>query len=153
VIALVQRVTEAQVSIAGVRCALIGAGILALVCAEQGDGEGEARALARKTVELRIFSDEHGRMNRSLVDGQLALLAVPQFTLAADTGRGRRPSFARACAPGLAQSLFSCFVDAAREHVTRVETGVFGADMQVALVNDGPATFWLRVAAKDKERG
>jgi D-tyrosyl-tRNA(Tyr) deacylase len=145
-IALVQRVRCAEVEIGGARHTAIDGGILALVCAERGDGVNEARALAKKTVELRIFNDVEKRMNRSLIDEGLALLAVPQFTLAADTRSGRRPSFAKACEPGVAHSLFLRYVDAARDLVTRVETGVFGADMQVALVNDGPVTFWLRVA-------
>jgi D-tyrosyl-tRNA(Tyr) deacylase len=149
-IALVQRVRRAEVEIAGANHATIAGGILALVCAERGDGVNEARALAKKTVELRIFNDVEKRMNRSLIDEGLELLVVPQFTLAADTRSGRRPSFTKACEPQLAQSLFLRYVDAAREHVKCVKTGVFGADMQVALVNDGPVTFWLRVAANEE---
>jgi len=143
-IALIQRVLRAEVEIGGQSHARIGAGILALVCAETGDDAKDAVALARKTIALRISSDEQKRMNRSLIDERLALLAVPQFTLAADTRHGRRPSFARACAPELAKSLFGRFVDAARDEGAALATGVFGADMQVALVNDGPVTFWLQ---------
>jgi D-aminoacyl-tRNA deacylase len=149
-IALIQRVCRAEVEIAGASHAKIGTGILALVCAERGDGVDEARALARKTAELRMFNDVEKRMNKSLIDLGLALLAVPQFTLAADTRHGRRPSFTGACAPDLARALFDRYVDAVREQVARVETGVFGADMQVALVNDGPVTFWLRAAPSEE---
>jgi D-tyrosyl-tRNA(Tyr) deacylase len=145
VIALVQRVSKASVEIGGEPRAMIGPGMLALVCAEKGDTEKEAHLLADKTVDFRMFNDALQRMNLSLVESALELLAVSQFTLAANTNNGRRPSFTPAAAPDLARGLFDRFVAAAGRRVATVKTGVFGADMQVALVNDGPVTFWLRV--------
>jgi D-tyrosyl-tRNA(Tyr) deacylase len=146
VIALVQRVDEASVSSGGEVLGAIGPGILALVGVERGDGEAEARRLAEKVASYRIFSDAAGKMNRSLRDTGGALLAVPQFTLAADTESGLRPSFSSAAPPGEGEKLFNFWVEKARALIPHVHVGRFGADMKVRLVNDGPVTFWLRAA-------
>src|SRR5512139_1627977 len=143
-IALIQRVSQASVAVDGAATAQIGRGILALVCAERTDSEVEAAALVAKVLAYRIFPDEQGRMNRSLVDIDGGLLAVPQFTLAADTNSGTRPSFTPAAPPELGERLFGEFVRVARERHARVATGVFGAHMTVQLTNDGPVTFWLQ---------
>lgn len=143
-IALIQRVSQASVSVDGAVTGRIGRGMLALVCAERGDTESEAAALVTKLLGYRIFPDEQGRMNRSLVDVDGGLLAVPQFTLAADTNSGTRPSFTPAAPPELGERLFGEFVRVASELHARVATGVFGAHMQVELINDGPVTFWLQ---------
>jgi len=143
-IALIQRVSQASVSVEGAVVGQIGRGILALVCAERDDTEAEAAALVAKLLAYRIFPDVQGRMNRSLVDIDGELLAVPQFTLAADTNSGTRPSFTPAAPPELGERLFGEFVRCASECHARVATGVFGAHMQVQLVNDGPVTFWLQ---------
>ena len=142
-IALIQRVTEARVRVAGETVGAIGPGILALVGVERGDGDTEAERLAERVLGYRIFPDAQGRMNRSLVDIGGALLAVPQFTLVADTKKGSRPSFSSGATPEEGRRLFERFVEGARRGA-RVETGRFGADMQVSLVNDGPVTFWLQ---------
>ena len=142
-IALVQRVSEARVSVGAEAVAAIGAGILALVGVERDDGEREAERLAERVIGYRIFPDEQGRMNRSLVEAGGALLAVPQFTLVADTRKGMRPSFSSGASPEQGKRLFERFVEAARRRA-RVETGRFGAEMRVSLVNDGPVTFWLQ---------
>ena len=144
-IALIQRVTQASVSVDGKVVSQIGRGILALVCAERTDEEGQADALATKLLAYRIFPDEKDRMNRSLLDVGGELLAVPQFTLAADTMSGTRPSFSPAAAPDAGERLFNAFVRCVRERNVSVATGVFGAYMQVQLTNDGPVTFWLQV--------
>ncbi len=144
-IALIQRVSQASVRVAGAEVAAIGTGMLALVCAERGDTEAEGETLLARLLALRMFADADGRMNRSLVDVGGGLLAVPQFTLAADTGSGTRPSFSPAAAPQDGERLFAHFVRQARERHQPVASGVFGAAMQVALVNDGPVTFWLQV--------
>jgi D-aminoacyl-tRNA deacylase len=146
VIALVQRVDEASVSAAGELLGAIGPGILALVGVERGDGEAEARRLAEKVASYRIFSDAAGKMNLSLRDTGGALLAVPQFTLAADTDSGLRPSFSSAALPEDGRKLFSMFLTEAEKLVQKAASGRFGADMKVRLVNDGPVTFWLRAA-------
>jgi D-tyrosyl-tRNA(Tyr) deacylase len=144
-IALLQRVSAARVEIDGVLHASIQRGTLALVCAEQGDGEREAAALADKTLDFRMFQDATERMNLNLGEANGRLLAVPQFTLAADTSRGRRPSFTKGAPPELAKTLFQHYVNTAKNRLGTVEVGVFGANMQVSLTNDGPVTFWLRV--------
>jgi D-tyrosyl-tRNA(Tyr) deacylase len=118
--------------------------VLALVCAERNDTEAEAATLVAKLIGYRIFPDEQGRMNRSLAEIEGGLLAVPQFTLAADTNSGTRPSFTPAAPPELGERLFGAFVRVARERHARVATGVFGAHMVVQLTNDGPVTFWLQ---------
>ena len=142
-IALIQRVTEAAVAVGGERVAAIGPGILALVGVERDDGEGEAERLAERVLGYRIFPDAQGRMNVSLLEAGGALLAVPQFTLVADTRKGTRPSFSSGASPEAGRRLFERFVEAARRRA-RVETGRFGAEMRVSLVNDGPVTFWLQ---------
>ncbi len=145
-IALLQRVRQARVEVAGAVVGEIGPGLLALVCAEQGDGEAEAGKLLAKVLKLRIFGDADGKMNRSLQDVGGGLLVVSQFTLAADTAGGNRPSFTRAAAPAEGRRLYEHFVARARAAHPQVATGVFAADMQVHLVNDGPVTIPLRIA-------
>jgi D-aminoacyl-tRNA deacylase len=148
-IALIQRVSQARVRVSGEVVGEIGAGLLALVCAERGDGEREAEALLARLLGYRVFADAAGRMNRSLRDVGGGLLVVSQFTLAADTHTGTRPSFTPAAAPDLGRRLYDHFVAAARSVHAPVATGTFGAMMQVELINDGPVTFWLRVGPKD----
>ena len=149
-IGLLQRVREARVEVAGEIVGRIGPGLLALVCAEQGDSEAQADKLLAKMLKLRIFSDEAGKMNRSVqdLDGQGTcggLLIVSQFTLAADTRGGNRPSFTQAADPAEGQRLYDYFVQRARAAHPVVQTGEFAADMQVHLVNDGPVTIPLRM--------
>jgi D-tyrosyl-tRNA(Tyr) deacylase len=145
VIALIQRVSEARVSVEGRVTGAIGAGLVALVCAEPGDSEATADRLLERLCNYRVFADGAGKMNRSLVDSGGGLLLVPQFTLAADTRKGLRPSFSSAAPPPLGERLFAHMVARARATRPEVGAGVFGAHMQVALVNDGPVTIWLRV--------
>jgi D-tyrosyl-tRNA(Tyr) deacylase len=146
-IALIQRVSNASVRIDGEEVGAIGQGVLALVGVERGDGETEAARLAERVIAYRIFADAQGRMNLSLKEIAGELLAVPQFTLAADTNSGLRPSFSSAASPAEGEALFVRFAEKAAEAV-HVATGRFGADMQVSLVNDGPVTFWLQVKRK-----
>lgn len=148
-IALLQRVTRAEVRVDGAIIGEIAQGLLVLLCAERGDTQKQADALLDKLLAYRVFADAAGKMNRSVADIGGGLLLVPQFTLAADTQSGTRPSFTPAAAPALARELFDYFVTQAKrlhvhEHAS-VETGQFGADMQVSLTNDGPVTFWLQV--------
>jgi D-aminoacyl-tRNA deacylase len=145
-IALLQRVSHAEVAVAGARVAAIGRGLLVLVGVERHDGETEAERLLERLLAFRVFPDADGRMNRSLADTGGALLLVPQFTLAADTRKGTRASFSSAAAPQEGRRLFEHFVLLARAREIQVETGVFGAEMQVSLTNDGPVTFWLHVS-------
>lgn len=147
-IALLQRVSSAGVVVEGELIGAIEAGLMVLVCAEKGDAEKEADALLNKLLGYRVFADDAGKMNRSLTDVAGGLLLVPQFTLAADTNSGTRPSFTPAAAPQDGQRLFDHFVRQARARHAKVETGMFGADMKVSLTNDGPVTFWLQVAPK-----
>jgi D-tyrosyl-tRNA(Tyr) deacylase len=144
-IGLLQRVGQASVAVDGEVVGAIGRGLMVLVCAEKGDTEREAEALMAKLLGYRVFSDEAGKMNRSVTDVEGGLLLVPQFTLAADTRSGTRPSFSPAAAPEDGRRLFDHVVRQARERHGKVETGRFGADMQVSLINDGPVTFWLRI--------
>ena len=144
-IALLQRVREARVDVEGETVGAIGSGLLVLACAERGDTEAEADRLLAKVLKLRIFSDAAGKMNRSVQDVAGGLLVVSQFTLAADTAGGNRPSFTQAAPPDEGRRLYDHFVAAARAAHSQVATGEFGADMQVALVNDGPVTIPLRV--------
>lgn len=144
-IALLQRVSQAQVVVDGVQIGAIDRGLLVLLCAERGDTPQQADALLSKLLAYRVFADEAGKMNRSVTDLQAGLLLVPQFTLAADTRSGTRPSFTPAAAPALASELFDYFVQRAKAQHGQVETGRFGADMKVSLTNDGPVTFWLQV--------
>ena len=145
-IALVQRVARAQVSIGATRCGGIDAGLLVFVCAEPADGEAQAARLVDKLLKLRIFGDEAGKMNRSVQDVHGGLLIVSQFTLAADTAGGNRPSFSGAAPPPLGRALYDTVLRLARERHPDVQAGEFGADMQVELVNDGPVTIPLRIA-------
>ncbi|WP_019139555.1 D-aminoacyl-tRNA deacylase [Noviherbaspirillum massiliense] len=148
-IALLQRVTQANVAVEGRTVGAIGAGLLVLLCAERKDTEKEADALLSKLLAYRVFSDEAGKMNRSLTDVAGGLLLVPQFTLAADTQSGTRPSFTPAAAPEDGRRLFDYFVSRAQERHSIVQTGEFGADMKVWLTNDGPVTFWLQMRPRD----
>jgi D-aminoacyl-tRNA deacylase len=145
VIGLVQRVSEARVVVEGRTTGEIGPGLLVLVCAERGDGESQADKLLAKLLKLRIFGDEAGKMNRSVQDVAGGLLVVSQFTLAADTSGGNRPSFTNAAAPDEGRRLYDYFVAQARAAHPQVATGEFAAHMQVHLVNDGPVTIPLRV--------
>ena len=144
-ISVIQRVSRARVEVAGRTIGEIGRGLLVLVCAERADSELQADKLLAKLLKLRIFSDEAGKMNRSVQDVDGGLLLVSQFTLAADTCGGNRPSFTTAAAPEAGRRLYDYFVDAARKAHPEVATGEFAADMQVHLVNDGPVTIPLRV--------
>jgi D-tyrosyl-tRNA(Tyr) deacylase len=144
-LAVVQRVSEAKVVIAGRTHGEIARGLLVLVCAERGDSEVQADKLLAKLLKLRIFSDEAGKMNRSVQDVQGGLLVVSQFTLAADTTGGNRPSFTNAAPPDEGRRLYDYFVAKARAAHPVVQTGEFAADMQVHLVNDGPVTIPLKV--------
>jgi len=148
-IALLQRVTHADVVVEGATIGAIGAGLMVLVCAERGDTERECVTLADKLVRYRVFSDDAGKMNRSVLDVGGGLLLVPQFTLAADTNSGTRPSFTPAAAPELGRQLFEKFVAHLQTRyanaLAAIGTGRFGADMRVSLTNDGPVTIWLQV--------
>jgi D-tyrosyl-tRNA(Tyr) deacylase len=149
VIALVQRVASANVAVGGETVGRIGRGILALIGVERGDGEAEAQRLADKVLAYRIFPDAAGKMNLSIIDIGGELLCVPQFTLVADTNSGTRPSFSSGASPADGERLFAFFVKILKDRI-KTETGRFGADMQVSLVNDGPVTFWLQVAPQNK---
>jgi len=144
-IGLLQRVRWARVSVAGTQIAAIGPGLLVLAGIERRDSTAGAERLAERLLAYRVFADAAGRMNLSLADVGGQLLLVPQFTLVADTSRGNRPGFEPAAPPELGQRLFDTLVTAARNRWPRVQTGQFGADMEVELVNNGPVTFSLRV--------
>ncbi len=145
-IGLLQRVTEASVRVDGALIGAIGPGLLVLVGVQAGDTAAQGERLLERLVTYRVFADEAGRMNRSLEETGGGLLLVPQFTLAADTHKGTRPGFSTAAAPAAGQERFAAFVALAEARLPgRVATGRFGADMKVALVNDGPVTFWLEV--------
>jgi D-tyrosyl-tRNA(Tyr) deacylase len=154
-LAVLQRVSEARVIVDGETIGEIGPGLLALVCAERGDTPAEADKLLARILKLRIFADEAGKMNRSVQDVGGGLLVVSQFTLAADTSGGNRPSFTKAADPHTGQALYEHFVARARAAHAQVETGRFGTDMKVQLINDGPVTVPLRIAptAADAPRG
>jgi D-tyrosyl-tRNA(Tyr) deacylase len=145
VIGLLQRVSEGRVTVDGEVVGEIDAGLVVLVCAEAGDDEATAERLLERLLHYRVFADGEGRMNRSLADVGGAILLVPQFTLAADTRKGLRPSFSSSAAPETARRLFDHLVAVARARHAKVATGRFGARMSVALVNEGPVTFWLQV--------
>jgi D-tyrosyl-tRNA(Tyr) deacylase len=147
VIALIQRVSKAVVTVESRIVGEIDRGILALIGVERGDGAAQSERLLEKVLTYRVFEDEAGRMNLSLADVGGGLLLVPQFTLAADTRKGTRPGFSTAEAPELARAMFGQFVTAARARHPRVACGEFGAHMLVSLVNDGPVTFWLQAPA------
>ena len=142
-IALIQRVNRARVRVEDACVGAIGPGLLALVAVQPGDGEAQTTRMLDRLLGYRIFADDHGRMNRSLTDTSGGLLLVSQFTLAADTANGMRPSFAGAAAPEHARHWFDRLVAAARARHSVVETGRFGAHMVIDLENDGPVTFWL----------
>ena len=144
-IALIQRVKKARVTVGNKPVGEIEAGLLAFVAIERGDSDALVAKLLHKLLNYRVFSDDTGKMNLSLKDTDGGLLLVSQFTLAADTNSGLRPSFTPAAAPEEGKRLFDALVNAARHEHTRVATGSFGADMQVELVNDGPVTFNLRI--------
>ncbi|MDE1130146.1 MAG: D-aminoacyl-tRNA deacylase [Ascidiaceihabitans sp.] len=141
--ALIQRVTEADVAVDGQVIGQCGAGMLILVCAMPDDTEATADTLAQKIAKLRIFKDDAGKMNLSLLQSGGSALVVSQFTLAADTSRGNRPGFSGAAKPDIAHTLYRRFTDALQTLGIATETGEFGADMQVSLTNDGPVTIWI----------
>jgi D-aminoacyl-tRNA deacylase len=141
--ALIQRVTRASVSVDGRQIGQCGPGLLILICAMQGDTEAQAEQMAAKITKLRIFKDDEGRMNRSILDAGGSALVVSQFTLAADTSRGNRPGFSAAAAPEDGRRLYTHFAASLAGLGIPTETGEFGADMAVELVNDGPVTIWL----------
>lgn len=145
--ALVQRVAQANVVVEGRDVGGCGEGLMVLVCAMQGDTETEAEKLAAKIARLRIFRDDEGRMNRSVLDIGGGALVVSQFTLAADTSRGNRPGFSAAAKPEEGERLYQHFARALAGQGIAVECGVFGADMAVSLTNDGPVTIWIDTAA------
>jgi D-tyrosyl-tRNA(Tyr) deacylase len=142
-IALIQRVSSAHVEVEGATVGAIGAGLLALVAVQPGDGEPQAARLLERLLGYRVFADAEGRMNRSLTESGGGLLLVSQFTLAADTKKGMRPGFSTAAAPADAEHWFNRLVELAKTQHPRVEIGRFGAHMKLHLVNDGPVTFWL----------
>lgn len=143
-IALIQRVTSARVEVAGRTTGAVGPGLLALIGVRRDDDERNAARLLERLLAYRVFADADGRMNRSLADVGGGLLLVPQFTLAADTASGNRAGFSTAAEPARARALFETLLAGARaRHAGPVETGEFGAHMQVSLVNDGPVTFWI----------
>lgn len=148
-IGLLQRVTEARVDVDGAVVGRIGPGLLVLLAVEPTDTQAQADRLVERLTGYRVFEDDAGRMNLSVADTGGGLLLVPQFTLAADTGKGMRPSFTSAASPELGRRLFDYAADRARAQLggDRVATGQFGAHMQVSLTNDGPVTFWLRTLA------
>lgn len=143
--ALIQRVSRASVAVNGLEIAAIDQGLLALVAVQPGDTDSTAQRMAERLCKYRVFADANGKMNASLLDTSGSLLLVSQFTLAANTSKGLRPSFAAAAPPDTAAQCFDQVVTAARAMTANVQTGRFGADMQVALVNDGPVTFLLEV--------
>ena len=141
--ALVQRITQASVTVDGHTVGQSGPGLLVLACAIQGDTGDNARAMAKKLVALRMFRDAEGKTNLSILDTGGSALIVSQFTLAADTSRGNRPGFSAAALPEDGRRLFDLFCASVRAEGVAVETGAFGAEMQVSLINDGPFTLWI----------
>lgn len=144
-IALIQRVTEAKVIVNNKKIGEIQQGVLAFIGIEKNDGEDQVTRLLDKVLSYRIFADADDKMNLSVRDIAGGLLLVPQFTLAADTQKGCRPGFSSAAPPTLGEKLFDKFVEQAKNKYKYIETGQFGADMKVSLLNDGPVTFWLQV--------
>lgn len=140
---LIQRVSSARVDIAGKTVGAIGRGLMVLVCAMGDDDEAAATRLAAKVAKLRIFADEAGKMNRSILDIGAGALVISQFTLAADLSRGNRPGFSAAAPPDMGRRLYQVFCNAVAAQGIEVATGEFGADMQVTLTNDGPVTIWM----------
>jgi D-tyrosyl-tRNA(Tyr) deacylase len=145
-IGLLQRVSEASVKVDGETVGEIGRGLLVLIGVERGDGEAQVRRLLERLLSYRVFPDADDKMNLSVSDIDGGLLLVPQFTLPADTRKGTRPSFTPAASPAEGKRLFNYLVEQAQQRYSRIATGRFGADMKVALVNDGPVTFWLQVS-------
>ena len=143
-IGLIQRVSEASVTIEGERVAAINTGIMLLLGVEKEDDAQKADRLLQRVLNYRIFPDEQGRMNCSLLDKGHELLIVPQFTLPADTRKGNRPGFSKGAPPELGQQLFNYFCTEAEKKLDMLHCGRFGADMKVGLINDGPVTFWLQ---------
>jgi len=143
-IGLLQRVTHASVTIDDNIVTSINSGLLVFIGIEKSDSELQARQLIKKIISYRVFADDEGKMNLSLKDINGGLLLVPQFTLAADTRKGLRPGFSDAAPPDQGKQLFDFLTDHASEQYSPVETGIFGADMQITLNNDGPVTFWLQ---------
>ncbi len=143
--ALIQRVTHAAVHVDGAEIGAIGQGLLILICAMEGDDAAKSKALAAKISKLRIFTDDAGKMNKSLIDIGGAALVVSQFTLAADTSRGNRPGFSAAAKPDIGRALYEQFIEDMSALGIETATGSFGADMAVSLTNDGPVTIWLDV--------
>ncbi len=144
-IALIQRVNEASVTVDGATVAAIGHGLLALIGIEKTDTAAQAARLQQKLLNYRVFADADGKMNLNVIDAAGELLLVSQFTLAANTTKGNRPGFDPAMPPDVAEAMFARFCADVQREYPRVQSGVFGAHMQVALVNDGPVTFWLQV--------
>ena len=142
---LIQRVASASVEINSLKVSEIGPGLLVFVCAMESDTEQIAVRAAGKTAHLRVFRDDAGRMNRSLLDAGGSMLIVSQFTLGADTARGNRPGFSLVAEPELGRSLYKRFIEEARKLCKDVRTGEFGAEMAVELINDGPVTIWLNI--------
>lgn len=149
--ALLQRVSEARVSVDSAIVGEIGTGLLVLICAMQGDTEAEAAQLVHKISRLRIFRDDAGKMNRSVTDVGGQILVVSQFTLGADTRSGTRPGFSKAAPPAEGEHLYHCFCEKMRSTGLPVQTGKFGADMKVSLVNDGPVTLWLDTEERQRK--
>jgi D-tyrosyl-tRNA(Tyr) deacylase len=141
--ALLQRISYASVTVEGEKIGQSGPGLLILICAMQGDSEAQANHLAAKISKLRIFKDEAGKMNKSVKDIGGSALVVSQFTLAADTSRGNRPGFSTAASPEDGKALYEYFAAKLASEGVPVETGEFGADMKVELLNDGPVTIWM----------
>jgi D-tyrosyl-tRNA(Tyr) deacylase len=152
VIALIQRVAQASVAAGGETVGAIGPGILALIGVERGDGEAEAQRLAERVLGYRIFADAAGKMNLSVNDVKGGLLIVPQFTLVADTNSGMRPGFSSGASPADGERFFNYFLSCTKKMHESVQSGRFGADMKVSLVNDGPVTFWLQVSSPPRQR-
>lgn len=144
-IGLLQRVTRASVAVDGQCIAAIGPGLMVLLGVEKNDTHEQAERLVKKLLGYRVFADDEGKMNLSVLDVAGEVLLVPQFTLAADTGKGMRPGFSAAASPAHGADLFALVVDIMRQQMPQVQTGQFGADMAVELINDGPVTFWLQV--------
>lgn len=144
-IGLLQRVTRASVTVDGECIGQIGAGLMVLIGVEKNDKREQAERLVKKLLEYRVFADDDGKMNLSVLDIAGEVLLVPQFTLAADTGKGKRPSFSSAAPPEQGADLFAAVVDIMSAQIPQPQTGQFGADMAVELINDGPVTFWLQV--------
>jgi D-tyrosyl-tRNA(Tyr) deacylase len=153
VIGLLQRVDGASVEVDGLEIARIASGLLVLVGVERGDDEGTAERLLERLVNYRVFADSEGRMNLSALDAGAGLILVPQFTLVADTAKGLRPGFSRASPPGDAERLFGYMAKRAEKRIPGAQSGRFGAHMRVALVNDGPVTFWIRVPPHEGPEG